>query len=283
MKHIIIILMLIILNSPFALTKQKNSTNYFPLKIGNTWNYRYAEAESAFALPYKVFGTSSINDTLYFRFGDFEESPYLLRNDGFDKIIRRIGDRDLVWFDFTQDDSSLYEYKPFLNEPPYLVLVRKNVSIKTFLGKFENCIEFFFDDTTSFDDEQWYTFAPNLGMVRVQFASVNMLLASAIIDDKNIVNVDGKAPDLFNCSLNQNYPNPFNSRTKISYSIQNPARVSLKIFNVRGRVITTLVNEQQPKGNHEIIFDSVDLPSGLYLYQLKTEDFTQSRKFIIVK
>lgn len=85
--------------------------------------------------------------------------------------------------------------------------------------------------------------------------------------------------------LYQNYPNPFNSKTTIKFSLSNSGIVSLKIFDLLGREITTLINDIKQAGVHEIEFDAgqFDLTSGIYIYQLKNSSFVQSKKFIFLK
>ena len=68
--------------------------------------------------------------------------------------------------------------------------------------------------------------------------------------------------------LLQNYPNPFNPTTKISFQIPEPGFVSLKVFDVLGNNIMTLVNEEKPAGKYEFNFNSSGIPSGIYFYQL---------------
>jgi hypothetical protein len=85
-------------------------------------------------------------------------------------------------------------------------------------------------------------------------------------------------------ALKQNYPNPFNPLTKISYSLPQTSTVSLKVFDVIGREIAHLVNnERKPAGNYEISFDAADLPSGIYFYTLRTERFVETKKMTLVK
>ena len=85
-------------------------------------------------------------------------------------------------------------------------------------------------------------------------------------------------------TLLQNYPNPFNPVTIISYEIpDNNTEVSLDIFSVDGRHISTLVNETQNAGQHHIEFDASDLPSGIYIYQLSAGDITESRMMTFIK
>ena len=86
-----------------------------------------------------------------------------------------------------------------------------------------------------------------------------------------------------NYSLMQNYPNPFNPNTVIRYSIPNKDKwradlVNLKIFDLLGREIKTLVNEIQSAGNYEIAFDAKDLTSGIYFYQLTAGEFKTTKK-----
>ncbi|MBK9096680.1 MAG: T9SS type A sorting domain-containing protein [bacterium] len=89
-------------------------------------------------------------------------------------------------------------------------------------------------------------------------------------------------------SLSQNYPNPFNPSTKIKYSIPQNVRqltgnVSLKIYDVLGREIATLVNEEKPAGEYEVEFDGTALPSGIYFYQLKAGVYSETKKMILLK
>ncbi len=84
-------------------------------------------------------------------------------------------------------------------------------------------------------------------------------------------------------SLSQNYPNPFNPNTKISYSIASMGRVTLKIYNILGREISTLVNEEKPAGKYEVNFNASSLASGVYFYQLKASDYIQTKKMLLLK
>jgi len=86
-----------------------------------------------------------------------------------------------------------------------------------------------------------------------------------------------------NYRLEQNYPNPFNPATRIAYSIQKPGFVSLKVYDILGREVATLVNGYQQAKNYTINFDAGRLASGIYLYKLKTGDFVQTKKMLLLK
>jgi len=83
--------------------------------------------------------------------------------------------------------------------------------------------------------------------------------------------------------LSQNYPNPFNPTTKITYSIPVPGNVSVKIFDITGREIKTLVNEFRNAGSYEIEFDGGGLSSGVYYYKLETNNFSEVKRMILIK
>lgn len=83
--------------------------------------------------------------------------------------------------------------------------------------------------------------------------------------------------------LSQNYPNPFNPITKIEYILKNKAFVKLTVFDLSGRIVRTLVDENQNSGKHSVAFDASGLSSGLYIYKLQSGSKTQSRKMIVAK
>ena len=83
--------------------------------------------------------------------------------------------------------------------------------------------------------------------------------------------------------LSQNCPNPFNSSTKINYELKKTEDVSLKVYDVLGREIKTLVNSHLPKGNYEVDFNALNLPSGVYFYRLQAGDFVEAKKMILSK
>jgi len=84
-------------------------------------------------------------------------------------------------------------------------------------------------------------------------------------------------------NLSQNYPNPFNPSTKINYSVGEPGFVQLKVYNVLGVEVATLINEQKIAGNYSANFNATKLSSGVYFYTITVNDFTQTRKMILEK
>ena len=83
--------------------------------------------------------------------------------------------------------------------------------------------------------------------------------------------------------LEQNYPNPFNPATTIKFTIPTTELVSLKVYDLLGREVAMLVNEEKTPGNYEVKFDGSNLASGMYIYRLQAGDFVQTKKMILMK
>ena len=88
-------------------------------------------------------------------------------------------------------------------------------------------------------------------------------------------------PDQF--ALNQNYPNPFNPTTSITYALPQSGSVTLKVFDILGKEVTTLVNEVKSAGVHSVTFNASTLPSGIYLYKIQSGSFVEVKKMNLIK
>ena len=96
-----------------------------------------------------------------------------------------------------------------------------------------------------------------------------------------IIEVDGVTVSTI--QLQQNYPNPFNPNTTIKYQLGNDGFVNLKVFNSLGEQVAEPVNQFQKGGSHQLIFEAKDLPSGIYVYQLSSGNYTESKKMILLR
>jgi hypothetical protein len=131
------------------------------------------------------------------------------------------------------------------------------------------------------------------------WTSVNYVgrLLGCVIDgvmygDTTVVSVDDEEnPIATSFKLEQNYPNPFNPSTVISYRLPVTSNVTLKIYDILGNEIATLVNEKKPTGKYEVEFNAMNLPSGVYFYQLTVggpetssgQAFRQTKKMLMIK
>ena len=87
----------------------------------------------------------------------------------------------------------------------------------------------------------------------------------------------------YDYNLEQNYLNSFNPTTQISYSIKSAGVVILKAYDMLGNEVANLVDERKEPGNYSVTFDAGNLPSGIYIYKITANDFTSSRKLMLIK
>jgi len=101
-----------------------------------------------------------------------------------------------------------------------------------------------------------------------------------------IIKINSNVPAHF--SLSQNYPNPFNPNTKIKFDIPSVGNgldrsVKLTVYDILGKEVTTLVNENLQPGSYEATWDALNFPSGVYFYKLSAGDYTETKKMLLVK
>jgi uncharacterized protein (TIGR02145 family) len=103
------------------------------------------------------------------------------------------------------------------------------------------------------------------------------------IKDTVTVDIENERELIEHFDLLQNYPNPFNPTTNIHFNIPQLSFVTLKVYDVLGNEIKTVVNEVKTAGNYEIEFDGTEIPSGVYLYQIRAGSFNETKKMILMK
>ena len=134
---------------------------------------------------------------------------------------------------------------------------------------------------TVFNDSQVQTFNVTVANepTSISFDPGNWILKTlnSVVTDVE----DELQPNKF--SLEQNYPNPFNPSTTIKFNLAANGLTTLKIYNVIGREVATLVNGQVEEGPHEITFDATNLPSGVYFYTLSSGSFKETQKMILMR
>ncbi|HZW39795.1 MAG TPA: T9SS type A sorting domain-containing protein [Ignavibacteriaceae bacterium] len=130
--------------------------------------------------------------------------------------------------------------------------------------------------------------------LQVDFNNGNFLVGSPWDSDKkpfggavylfqpNITSIKDEMK-VYNFILAQNYPNPFNPTTTISYSLHKKSFTTLKVFDILGREVITLVNEEKPAGSYSVDFNASNLSSGVYFYSLTSGSFTMNKKMILMK
>ncbi|MCF7859525.1 MAG: T9SS type A sorting domain-containing protein [Candidatus Cloacimonetes bacterium] len=120
---------------------------------------------------------------------------------------------------------------------------------------------------------------------KYQIVSAKKFVAGDFINFSSdiILGFDDKDEIVHQFKLSQNYPNPFNPTTTINYSIPQESFVKLKIYDILGREVETIVNEKQNRGNYQVRFDASKLSSGVYFYRIEANNFSEVKKMLLVK
>ena len=313
MKKINFFLLLTLLLSVNICSQDTSITNYYPLAVGNSWTYSYFNNPQGPIYNYKetVIGTNTMNNHLY----------YIIRTT-FSYPIAPLTE-------YRRIDSSSVSIRIYssTNNCPWLSYERTSDSLKARMGdssKYDCNYYYRCEDTTTvnifgltkrkkffhftdyFEGADSRTFAKNIGLVSfytygAQFIILRNLLGCQIngivYGDTSLVGVNtfsSEIPDKF--SLFQNYPNPFNPSTVIRFSIPGSVGVAymrplqLKVYDVLGREVAMLVNQQMQPGSYSVDWDAANYPSGVYFYRLVVGDnsnnggeFTQTKKMLLIK
>jgi hypothetical protein len=118
----------------------------------------------------------------------------------------------------------------------------------------------------------------------VNLSLSDIQLDEVVLEKSNLVEKNFKGEEIpLEYALDQNYPNPFNPATTIRYQIPEDGMVTLKVYDILGSEVITLVSDEKPAGRYEVNFDATKLSSGIYLYRLQAGDFIKIKKMILLK
>ena len=134
-------------------------------------------------------------------------------------------------------------------------------------------------DTLDFDS----FFAPNIGLVGQELRRGALSRRSVLNEINLITDINVNENNLSEFKLFQNYPNPFNPVTKIGFSIPKSEMVQIKIYDVLGKELKTILNEYKQAGVYEVEFDGNNLPSGVYLYIMISGSYSETKKMILLR
>ena len=195
----------------------------------------------------------------------------------------------------TSFDLRFHDTKTGPEDHPWRMFYRVDNSVVDFDGKWHYLIVPLneFTEMGSWDNGEWHTpeglfdwsAIDNLNIVaeagaheNAQFWFDEISIGGYVLPSTE--NMDG-LPDEFH--LDQNYPNPFNPNTVIRYQLPVNSTVDLKVFDMLGREVAVLVDQQQAAGNHSVTFNASGLASGMYFYELRAGELTQIRKMMLLK
>jgi len=277
----------------------QNDSSLIGLSSGHIWRrvdfadintgYFFSSGES----PQKLYKTTNsgknwtvINDTIYcFVLKGYDENIFLSEEPTAttDGIVHRTSDGGQNW------ESKQWEFLDWGSDIEYIPGNPSNVwcassalsfssdTGKTWVKEFDNQNGFIGDIIFTDENTGWF-FSGGGGTLSNIYRTTNGGHGGIVsIDD----NVKDFRPDGFN--LQQNYPNPFNPTTIIKYQVPELSYLALKVYDVLGNEVAILVNEEKPAGSYELEFNGSRFTSGIYFYQLRAGEYTDSKKMILLR
>jgi len=173
---------------------------------------------------------------------------------------------------FLEVKSGNLIYETFVNVPLTSSVTTREISLSSFLVNgqpvdLSNVIMVYFQLSKSL----------NPSLVSFDYTVQNAVMVAGS------VGINTNSTDVKEYALDQNFPNPFNPVTKIAFSIPKQGNVSLKVYNMIGKEVASLVNGFRNVGNYEVNFDGANLSSGVYFYKLETEGFSDVKRMMLIK
>ncbi len=281
---------------PSFVLAQIDTTNWYPLQIGNTWQFSYyiSISETSY-ITFEVIGDTTINQKSYyiieswngFTFQRVEDNKFVYEYNPY-------SDQEYVRYNFVSPDKSIWDldsvsgqYGIYSTIPTYINIIGDTLESKVYNTAFIDTNSIppdtswgpMVDGTSKFVTKGIGITVNDQGFNQGSFkgAIINGVTIGTLTDVKFNTSI------LSPIELKQNYPNPFNPTTNISYKIPNSNEVKIIIYNSLGQIVKTLVNEFQKRGSYKIQFDGSNLSSGIYFYQIKTDNYQNVKKMLLLK
>jgi hypothetical protein len=273
----------------FFLSITAYAQTYYPLETGNRWDYGYylSTDQSTYSFSVSITGdTLMANGKRY----AVEQSVYsgtrFLRQDGL----------QVYQFTVSGDDSLLYDFSytylwgetlTVSNRGDYDLITTVNSHHATVFDANRTIWTFY----TYATDRSFYRelkIADSIGCYEIDTKNEpTFYLIGAIINGRRyettLTGTDYAASLPQGYVLHQNYPNPFNPATTIRYDVPMRSNVTIRVFNILGQEVRTLVNEEKSPGSYAIEFNAGTLPSGLYYYRLTAGNYNIQEKMVLIR
>jgi len=265
---------------------------YFPMQVGNQWSFSPDDSTTD-----AIIDTIRIDGNLYYQFDEYRHYPNTyLRMSSDNKLYHRFEDYEQLWLDFSADIGDSWIINNQSNFTEWTVFLQsKTDTINVPAGTFTNCYQFWFRfEGMDNDWVEWY--APGIGPVKrilYGYGVIEYLLENAVVNGLHYptIFIPQVRPGLIEpaqFAFLPTYPNPFNATTKIGYILNKDINVSLKIYNLLGEEVTTLINALQTAGYKTVTWNGKDsygysVSSGIYLCIMKAGNFSKSQKILLIR
>lgn len=285
-----------ILLSTCLFAQVEDPMNFFPSSVGNVWEY-----STVIGLRRETIYKDSVDQYgyryIFLTYNDYIQTHPAFMIDSTSNLIKSIYSVHVIWdyYKLDADSGDIWiAYYDSSSATYRMALCRGEYSFYYF-GSSVICKDFTFFKSQPDTIINQYSFphytitlAYGIGEI-INFdeggAGPQRVLRGCIIDGDTlgIITIVDDNYAANNFELYQNYPNPFNLTTTIKYSIAEGQHVKLTIYSLLGEELRVLTNEYKSAGTHSIRFNAKDLPSGIYIYTLKTNQKNASKKLILLK
>ena len=281
MKHLTIFIALLLSMPSASGAQDSNRSSYFPMELGNWWLLAAIDDSRADAPPDTFYLATrrfveelSIDQVSYYRFSKAIINSDTLRADAEGRIWSYAQGEERLLFDYTAEDESIYSYS-FLPENAsdsvhYSVHVRRDLTVVTYVGAFDNCIRFSFDIPEAIDDEISYTFAPDVGLVMISGAWEYGVLFSAQVGSRAYATAIENESELESRGIAMAfYPNPIKSEGWLEIETAIPGQIEVSIYDMLGRKVQTVVSSYVEVGMHRYRVYANSLAKSVYFIHIE--------------
>lgn len=292
MKKIIIF----ILTSFSCTIAQIDTTIWYPLQIGNIWQYHYSISISeSYNLTIEVIGDTVINENIYFILNSWNGHTYQRVEDNqfvFEYNSRT--NKEYLRYNFVSPDRSIWPIDSINGQYGIYETFLKYIHIygDTLESKIYNSA--YIDTSAVVSDTSWSSMVDGLAIVVTKGLGITEYgqginygsFVGAIINGNKLgivtsVSRSNNIEEKY--YLHQNYPNPFNPLSVIEFFIPESGVVELLIYNSIGEKVDELLNSFLLHGIHQITFNGSKLSSGVYFYVLRTKNYVSTKKMLLIK
>jgi hypothetical protein len=262
----------------------------FPLHIGDRWQYIFSPMGYA---SYSGLSVCISKDTIM---QNGQKYAVLLSNGTSEEYLRQSGDsvflydapnhRESLWYNFSSHVGDTISSTPQGTDTIDIILT--NTYSQNWYGGPRRSWTFYVNRRHIYDDEYRISISDSIGMTgRNPNFGDPMSLTGAMINGKTygaISSVEqSKIYEPHDFVVYQNYPNPFNPSTNILFSLPHKSFVSLKVFDLLGREVATIVSEEMSAGTYSRQWNAGNMPTGIYFYRLQAGSFVETKKLVLLR
>lgn len=273
----------------FLASSFSNAQEYFPMKIGNVWEYNFETyfgeyPASSKTIRMEIVDTVTLSNGMqYYKFSPgflFIDHRHLSKPDPADKDtvttrFLRIACGNVYYYSLKDSaDVLLFDTnKKYLLDTTEVLNTRTAVQ-EIFMPHGISKAASLFGVISYWSNDVTYPVSFSCKLTGFQTDGMQYGKVTGVKDRIKVIK---------DFALLQNYPNPFNPSTQISFQVPEASRVTLKVFDMLGKEVATLVDGNKSAGSHTVQFNASDLPSGMYIYSLQAGEFRDSKKLLLVK